>query len=233
MWSSAENHPRVCCRCRCVRSSKRWRSRWPWTSQFGRGCWKTWPTWRRETTDRPAATDENRFHKLFYRMNSERSGRGLTHEAHNRRWRGNTVLGSGKKWRLLCNVSTGAGRMKLVAEWWWTTTEKYLNLLSASVKGNCNKDRHEQHSCRKTCWWIRFISVKWERAKIFRILHHWIVSGFFWMFGEHKINLIVQIFLAVHSHLLTLTMFEHGQSCTTTAAAKAASFFFASRRPNK
>lgn len=49
-------------------------------------------------------------------MNSERSGRGLTHEAHNRRWRGNTVLGSGKKWRLLCNVSTGAGRMKLVAE---------------------------------------------------------------------------------------------------------------------
>lgn len=45
------------------------------------------------------------------------------------------------------------------------------------------------------------------------------------MFGEHKINLIVQIFLAVHSHLLTLTMFEHGQSCTTTAAAKAASFF--------
>lgn len=46
------------------------------------------------------------------------------------------------------------------------------------------------------------------------------------MFAEHKINLIVQIFLAVHSHLLTLTMFEHGQSCTTTAAAKAASSFF-------
>lgn len=32
----------------------------------------------------------------------------------------------------------------------------------------------------------------------------------------------VQIFLAVHSHLLTLTTFEHGRSCTTTTAAKAA-----------
>lgn len=57
MLSESNPRPRVCFRCQCVRCSKRWPSRWPWTSTFRRACWTTRPAWRRETTDIPAATD--------------------------------------------------------------------------------------------------------------------------------------------------------------------------------